>query len=1197
MDKTIQSKFIPQQLLYFIAGRRCCQQFSCTFRTCDNSVLINAARELGLRSQLVLRHGQECVKVYRQTCNHYLEEPKSLTLTPSSVMSMFTLFARIGVGEKDEDCVSNRWTVQAPSIYISFPGLRQSAARNKSSTRFTNALNNSRSTEILDLINTHRVTVFDGNLSLDKSTLFPLIILKDIESQNKNDHIICIEEEEIVAMYNCERFAECLGENIGETVGIQLPQHNTNCSGAQVVYTTAQYFLRTLFNKSSKNRFNKISYFIVNDVHLHAPYTDILLYELKQALLMERDLRIILLSQAGDAKQFVNYFGEGSHFFIKTSNLIKLNISYLEDIQQSLSTETIDKGPEIYKNQRQMFRNKNQRNIQLDKCLQAYEEIGTDVAIRPLLYAINYEMVPVDYQHSVTGKTALYISAQLGRVHHLRLLLFMGANPNIVNECHESAITIAAANGNDECLDILNNFCLHGFVTKNAMPQFVDYDMIVDLIYLIYGKRRYSPGNILIILPSYYHLAKLNYMLLSNFLTGNLQEFAIFLLHKDMDKEYLHSLTKSQTKTCKIVLATDIVESMPIPIEFQYLIDTACQIKSIYDGISNSTEERYEWAAKDSLLRRQLLLDNGIDKAFSEKHCFRLMSREIFEKLNEFSQPPMQTMQLDKICLTVKLLCPGVCISEYLAYTITPPPPLSIHQTVAFLKKIEVLDESEAATLLGIRLIDLPVSCQLGRTLVFGILLQCLDPILTIVSSLCTADPLSLPFNEDIDSKWSQFTIYIQNCIKEERARLAEGHLSDHIIFVHLFQEWQAHFQNENLSLCLTDEYELVRNGLMEQVNLKRIKIINSLRAAHLIHSDGQLCFQSINMQSKNWPVVKAALTAGMYPDICAVDQKHNTLRSCQSSKVYLHPNSILRKFLEPFQTTAHWLVCTKQKNIIRYATAVSPLAVAMFSGSENLSYEHIAEVSSSDKGDVNFFIDEWIWLIVSKFDFDLLIKIRQEFFKVYQYFLRYCCVLDKWRNESRDPLKGSLLETLTKILEIEDEAAGFLHCSSFGLRPTFNLPYHYLLTINSHFTWQQKTCNNNAMHRMEKHYFLFYTENNAGSFYSESNVPYAESVLGKFVRPIETTTRYIFVILYSKNPDVVLSICRVQIQNDKFVLKEYFRNKIASREIQQACASLNLAAPTLGGFHALTILDKRVGNLIMDLFAFRHHWIHTHNN
>lgn len=73
---------------------------------------------------------------------------------------------------------------------------------------------------------------------------------------------------------------------------------------------------------------------------------------------------------------------------------------------------------------------------------------------------------------------------------------------------------------------------------------------------------------------------------------------------------------KSPLKTRKIVLATDIIELLPIAISFHYLIDTACQKKSLYDGISNSIEERYEWAAKDCLLRRQLILDTSVDEGW-----------------------------------------------------------------------------------------------------------------------------------------------------------------------------------------------------------------------------------------------------------------------------------------------------------------------------------------------------------------------------------------------------------------------------------------------------------------------------------------------------------------------------------------------------------------------------------------------------
>jgi len=102
-----------------------------------------------------------------------------------------------------------------------------------------------------------------------------------------------------------------------------------------------------------------------------------------------------------------------------------------------------------------------------------------------------------------------------------------------------------------------------------------------------------------------------------------------------------------------------------------------------------------------------------------------LINKEAYEELGEISQPRLQTMQLDKICLTVKLLAPNMIISEYMGFTISPPPLVNVHHAVQFLKKIDVLDEAEDVTWLGCRLADIPVPCQLGRMLIFGILLRC----------------------------------------------------------------------------------------------------------------------------------------------------------------------------------------------------------------------------------------------------------------------------------------------------------------------------------------------------------------------------------------------------------------------------------------------------------------------------------------
>jgi len=43
----------------------------------------------------------------------------------------------------------------------------------------------------------------------------------------------------------------------------------------------------------------------------------------------------------------------------------------------------------------------------------------------------------------------------------------------------------------------------------------------------------------------------------------------------------------------------------------------------------------------------------------------------------------------------------------------------------------------------------------------------------------------------------------------------------------------------------------------------------------------------------------------------------------------------------------------------------------------------------------------------------------------------------------------------------------------------------------------------------------------------------------------------------------------------------------------RDACVSLNVQTPVFDGRLMSALIDKRVGNLIMELFAFRHHWIH----
>lgn len=51
---------------------------------------------------------------------------------------------------------------------------------------------------------------------------------------------------------------------------------------------------------------------------------------------------------------------------------------------------------------------------------------------------------------------------------------------------------------------------------------------------------------------------------------------------------------------------------------------------------------------------------------------------------------------------------------------------------------------------------------------------------------------------------------------------------------------------------------------------------------------------RDVNQNSENWAVVKAALVAGMYPNLIHVERDSLTLMGSKEKKVRLHPTSVL---------------------------------------------------------------------------------------------------------------------------------------------------------------------------------------------------------------------------------------------------------------------------------------------------------------
>ena len=66
----------------------------------------------------------------------------------------------------------------------------------------------------------------------------------------------------------------------------------------------------------------------------------------------------------------------------------------------------------------------------------------------------------------------------------------------------------------------------------------------------------------------------------------------------------------------------------------------------------------------------------------------------------------------------------------------------------------------------------------------------------------------------------------------------------------------------------------------MEMIVGMRTQLLGQLRASGFVRTRGSGDIRDLNLNSENWAVVKAALTAGLYPNMIRVDREHSQLRT-----------------------------------------------------------------------------------------------------------------------------------------------------------------------------------------------------------------------------------------------------------------------------------------------------------------------------
>ncbi|CAG2169701.1 unnamed protein product, partial [Oppiella nova] len=420
--------------------------------------------------------------------------------------------------------------------------------------------------------------------------------------------------------------------------------------------------------------------------------------------------------------------------------------------------------------------------------------------------------------------------------------------------------------------------------------------------------------------------------------------------------------------------------------------------------------------------------------AFRRLNLFGYRSRvkNRYQSLQRFQLPEILRIPIHEVCLQTKLLVPNneMSIHEFLSAAIDPPSIASVRASVQLLKTIDALDSTEQLTQLGVRLLDLPIEPNYGKMLLYSIVLKCVEPVLTIVSSFAYRDPFMIPS-----------VVEKQRSLKSIKKSFCETNsFSDHIIYLNAFNRWLELPPNGRHAFC---RQNLISNNTMALIDGIRQQILGQLVSAGFIRHNSD----EHNRNASNWVAIKAALCAGAYPKLIHFDEELGQFR-CQKDKIRFHgssqlnadPNtdkfvgnySKLRKIMPTNWYIYEEMILMGRTSYAKTLTAVSTITVALFAGRPAAEETQPVAVSADLDSVANLQIDDWIRFDSNAQTVKIVDFLKQE---LHSLFVRQIDSLSKASAQKSD-FDNRVVDAVIQVLETEEMATGFGEVDGSGLRP-----------------------------------------------------------------------------------------------------------------------------------------------------------------
>lgn len=230
----------------------------------------------------------------------------------------------------------------------------------------------------------------------------------------------------------------------------------------------------------------------------------------------------------------------------------------------------------------------------------------------------------------------------------------------------------------------------------------------------------------------------------------------------------------------------------------------------------------------------------------------------------------------------MKLIDPNCKIEDFLRKTLDPPVFETIWNAIIVLQDIGALSPDEKLTTLGEKLGLLPVHPLTSKMLFIAILLNCLDPALTLACASDYRDPFTLPMLPT-DKKRA-------TAAKSELASLYGG-FSDQLAVVAAFEGWKcAKDKGQEARFC--SQY-FISSSTMNMISGMRKQLHSELFKHGFLTGDEH----SFSLNAHDPGILHTVLVAGLYPMVGRLlpprkGGKRSVIETAGGDKVRLHPHS-----------------------------------------------------------------------------------------------------------------------------------------------------------------------------------------------------------------------------------------------------------------------------------------------------------------